>query len=160
MEIKSAEEYIQKLKMMNEAYRWPIERYEKQLPLLEKAKQEFPHTLTVYADYEEHDIICHFLWETIGPRNGKCIEDFCHLHPSCPIFLPIREKYLISINNDGDIEDEPDVPEHYHQGLWTSVWMMKTGYDIGYETYCFINEKDKEKLERYIKEQKHAGMSP
>lgn len=32
--------------------------------------------------------------------------------------------------------------DHYHTGKWTAHFVMKTGYDYGYEDYCFENEED------------------
>ncbi len=41
------------------------------------------------------------------------------------------------------IKTRTDAPEeHSHEGIWTSHFVMKTGYDYGYEDYCFKNEED------------------
>lgn len=41
------------------------------------------------------------------------------------------------------IEARKDKPEeHSHKGIWTSFFVMKTGYDYGYEDFCFKNQED------------------
>lgn len=32
--------------------------------------------------------------------------------------------------------------DHFHTGTWTYHFVMKTGYDYGYEDYCFKNHED------------------
>jgi len=39
------------------------------------------------------------------------------------------------------IEGQPP-EDHYHIGKWTAHFVMKTGYDYGYQDYCFRNEED------------------
>ncbi len=36
--------------------------------------------------------------------------------------------------------DSPD--DHSHIGVWTSLFICKTGYDYGYEDFCFKNLED------------------
>lgn len=41
------------------------------------------------------------------------------------------------------IEERPDRPEpHSHKGIWTNYFVVKTGYDYGYQDYCFKNPED------------------
>jgi hypothetical protein len=41
------------------------------------------------------------------------------------------------------VEDHPDAPgDHSHKGRWKTVWLRKTGYDYGYQDYCFKNAED------------------
>lgn len=41
------------------------------------------------------------------------------------------------------VEKRLDAPgEHCHWGTWTSHFICKTGYDYGYEDYCFKNISD------------------
>lgn len=32
--------------------------------------------------------------------------------------------------------------EHSHKGIWTTIFLVKTGYDYGYQDFCFKNEED------------------
>jgi len=41
------------------------------------------------------------------------------------------------------VEKRIDAPgDHCHWGIWTSHFVCKTGYDYGYEDYCFKNISD------------------
>ena len=41
------------------------------------------------------------------------------------------------------IEARLDTPrEHSHKGVWRSFFVVKTGYDYGYQDYCFKNLED------------------
>ena len=41
------------------------------------------------------------------------------------------------------IKARPDKPEeHSHKGIWTGYFVVKTGYDYGYQDYCFRNPED------------------
>lgn len=41
------------------------------------------------------------------------------------------------------IEKRIDKPgEHWHKGIWTGYFVVKTGYDYGYQDYCFKNPED------------------
>jgi len=149
MEIKSAKKYAQELLDHQKSYRWPLANYNKQLPLLEKMKLRFCHTVSIFAGYEGHDLLSNKLWDMIGPRYGPCADHFMMDHISCPVLLDMNFKWF---DDNGDENDEPDIPQHSHDGVWSSVWMMKTGYDSGYEVYCFLNESDKQRFINLIKE--------
>lgn len=41
------------------------------------------------------------------------------------------------------LETRLDAPDkHSHWGVWTSFFITKTGYDYGYEDFCFKNHED------------------
>lgn len=55
-----------------------------------------------------------------------------------------EESGSIIINEHFDMIDKrPDAPEkHSHVGIWAHYFVCKTGYDYGYEDYCFKNTED------------------
>lgn len=101
---------------------------------------------------------CPESWETWYGKTGledildKELNDERKIYPKPDIDDEKAMKQWVKKDNARDVigkhfemiktvEGQP--PEiHYHTGKWMSFFIMKTGYDYGYEDYCFKNEED------------------
>ena len=154
------ESYLEQLKTFDESYQWPLEGYNKRLPERLKVHEEFPYVITypgLYCSGGMLDEMEKWCRETFGDRHGKCnwrgcdfnwerwheetgLEDLlyeqldqCKDGESGNIIDRHIEKYQHHIDAPGN---------HSHKGIWTSFFVVKTGYDYGYEDYCFKNQGD------------------
>lgn len=146
MKLSNFEEYLEYLDSKPDAYRWPKKNL---TPEKEKRRKEihkeFPFFATTEGNYLEHDALCSWLWENFGPRHGLCEEhayDDEEVKIHCPIVLDHKR----------DSEGERlDLEEHSHEGVWTTFWCGKTGYDYGFNDFCFST---KEMMEKFIEKVK------
>ncbi|RTK96340.1 MAG: hypothetical protein EKK64_04380 [Neisseriaceae bacterium] len=105
--------------------------------LLNLKNKEFPYFLILKAAYEVHDALHEFIWEKFGePHLDSC--GCCYSYYNfCP---KIDEQSIVC-----DCEGEKylfykDVPDHKHNGDWTSIWLTKSGYDFGFGAILFKNK--------------------
>ena len=154
------EQYIEHVKTLDEKYHWIVKDYEKRLPEREQIHKKFPHVITYRGHYGEGSLLddmTNWCRQYYGNSDGKCHWRKCNL--SFDVWhknTGLEDKLEALLNNcaddEGDniidnhfkmIEDRPDFPkEHCHIGVWTSFFVVKTGYDYGYEDYCFKNKED------------------
>lgn len=154
------EKYIEYLKTMDKKFHWPIERYESQIPKRKKIHKKFPFVIT----YAEHygsgcllDDISDWCREHYGDRDGECHWRKCSLSYDTWYYGNRFEEQLDKQlekckkrEEDGIIDahfemikNRPDIPKkHHHTGIWTTFFVVKTGYDYGYEDFCFKNAED------------------
>ena len=109
---------------------------------------KFPHVVTLRGDYPSHDEIEAACWDRFGPRDGPCTHYEFTENVRCEITAKLRQ-------------DNPDwfdvaVPDHSHEGVWTTLWLQKTGYDYGYQDYCFSDLADKQRFLTLFNSQGHC----
>lgn len=168
--MRTVEEYIEHVKTQDEMYHHVIEGFEKQKPARSAVHNEFSHVVT-YSDYfpnlDEMEDWCH---NKFGDEHGECKWDSCewsfskwHIESGLRKELDtllyetpkperdtpefelwgeyhslILEAHYDMIKND--IIDKPW--DHCHKGTWRSYYIIKTGYDYGYQDFCFKNIED------------------
>ena len=151
MKISNFEEYITNLEKKEDIYHWPLKDYkDKNGELIrQKVHERFPFVVTCEGDYYENEEIKSWLWRKIGPRDGQCEEEY---YPpdlvNCPIFKEAEEDCDgFWKTKEGDL-----VPVHNHQGIWTTCWLTKTGYDYGFVDFCFLHEEHMQMLVEKLNE--------
>lgn len=124
----------------------------------EEAAKKFPFTVIVEGCYPENDFAHRWCWQQFGPMDTKeCGERYSE-YPGCPLVQ--ATKYIATgtyKDRDGTIKEwheaaykGDDVPKHNHEGIWTSVWLGKTGYDYGFTEMYFKNEADRDKFIEFV----------
>jgi len=100
---------------------------------------DFPYSVVVEGYYPEHDFCVRWCWQQFGPfQTEKCYE-YCSEYPACPE-VQATKTIRTGKNQDGSEWSEPEYSnpgDHAHQGDWTTIWLGKTGYDYGYNEFCF-----------------------
>jgi hypothetical protein len=108
----------------------------------------FPFNVVCEGSYPEHDVAHRWCWQQFGPvQTNKCYDHYSE-YPACPLVLETRELASGS-NKDGSQWAEwryKDPGEHRHEGVWTTFWHGKTGYDYGFSEYCFQSEADRDRF--------------
>ena len=111
----------------------------------------FPFSTVLKGYYPEHDFAIRWCWQNISPANGTC-SDYHSEYPACPLVL--ETSYL----ERGTLKDKTgkeaawetvryeNPGEHRHEGVWCSIWLGKTGYDYGFQEYCFLNDHDRKRF--------------
>lgn len=113
---------------------------------------KFPYSVVLEGAYEEHDFAARWCWQNIGIRHGRCLDDMGNEYPGCPIVLATEyiSKYSWTDNDGKEYSGEEkryrEVEDHFHEGIWQSVWLTKTGYDYGLGEYCFSSEEDRDRF--------------
>lgn len=170
--MRTVEEFIEELKTKDKMYQWPIERFEKKKPERDELHKEFPYVITYKDYYPNLDDIENWCRDKFGDEHGKCKWSGCEWSfDSWHIGTGLRKELDELLYNEvrrpknddspeyklwdeyhdlimdahfdmikNDLYDKPG--EHCHMGTWRSFFIIKTGYDYGYEDYCFKNEED------------------
>lgn len=115
-----------------------------------RKKVKFPFTSVIEGCYPESDNAIYWCWQQFGPKDGMCNETGSQ-HPACPVVL--ATEYIKKYTYEGVEEEEKcynEVEEHGHLGIWTTVWLGKTGYDYGFTEFYFLNEADKIKFDETV----------
>ena len=155
------DEYIEYIKTKDEQYQWPLEKIEERLIERKKVHKEMPYIVTVATDYyhldDDVEPVCR---EKFGPRHGECGWRECEFswdtwHIETGLRAELDAKLYPRSKNKNDegtkyitdhfamIEKRIDNPgKHCHWGVWTTFWIVKTGYDYGYQDFCFKYEED------------------
>lgn len=154
------EEYIKHLKTLDPKFQWPLERYQNSLLSRSQIHKSFPHVVTCQGHYGEGlklNIMEDWCREKFGHSDGKCNWSKCEMgweywynkmdfESQLEIQLVSckeHERDQIIEDHFDMIEKHPDQPqEHYHVGVWVPFFVMKTGYDYGYQDFCFKNLED------------------
>lgn len=125
------------------------DRLEKRAEILVK----FPYSVILTGSYPEHDFVVRWCWQNMGPMDCKECHEHCSEYPSCHLVLATEymEKYSYTDADGKLIEGEEksykeSEAAHGHEGVWTSNWLGKTGYDYGSGEYCFQTETDRDRF--------------
>ena len=86
----------------------------------QRLRERFPHVVLLEGSYPETDFAERRCWQQFGFCDGKC-QNYASEYP----------RY-----------SQP--PEHEHVGVWTTMWLGKTGYDYGFMEFYFANESDRD----------------
>lgn len=127
---------------------WQLEIDQRRRELL----APFPYSTVLEGCYPEHDYAIRWCWQNISPRNGIC-SDWHSEYPACPLVVATAYVERGTLKNMDGTETpwervrHKDPGEHEHQGVWSSLWLGKTGYDYGFREYPFAMEGD---LERFL----------
>ena len=155
------EEYIEYLKNGKEDYKWPLEKLDERLVERKKVHKEMPYIVTVASDYYHlDDDVDPVLRDTFGPKHGECGWRECEFsydtwHKETGLEAELQNKLYPRVKGEEEartdhikehfamIEKRIDKPgKHCHKGKWTTFWIVKTGYDYGYQDFCFKYEVD------------------
>lgn len=160
---KTLDEYIEYIKNSEEKYQWPLEKLDERLIEREKVHKEYPYVVTVALNYYSMDDINDILREKLGDQGGECGWRECEFsyatwHKETGLenqlqrkLYPLNKKQKdeLAIRSDyitehyAMIDKRLDKPgKHSHWGVWTTFWIVKTGYDYGYNDYCFKHDID------------------
>ena len=100
------------------------------------------YTVITEGEYSEHDYACRWCWQHISPKHGQ-MQQLQSEYPACSLVLETEYIEQGTIQ-DKDGTEKPvkwkayqDPGEHTHQGVWTSLWLGKTGYDYGFTVLLF-----------------------
>lgn len=113
--------------------------------------EQFPHVVTVEGAYPEQDFLAQWCWKQFGPKQCEKCSDAGLDYPGCPLVLATEYIQTGWYEHKGQrIEWQEKaykpVEEHGHSGKWTTLWLRKTGYDYGFEDYCFQNPEDRDEF--------------
>ena len=103
----------------------------------------FPFSVIVTGYYPESDFAERWCWQKFGsPETEDCLN--CHSdYPGCPLVLVTEQIKEYKWEDEIEyIKEYRNPGKHSHQGVWTTLWLAKTGYDFGYTEFCFKNEED------------------
>jgi hypothetical protein len=120
-----------------------------------EAISKFPYTIVVESSYPVLDYAHRWCWQNFGPYECKECGEHCSEYPACPKVLAIQEyKIKKSYTKDGVVHEYDfhtrNPGKHGHEGIWTTVWLGKTGYDYGFSEYYFEKEEDRDKFKLAI----------
>lgn len=134
-----------------------------------EAKKLFPYSVLINCSDEFYYELSKWCTKQFGQRHGTCEDYYCEigwdfwydnskfckqLDSELNIETPLKQnnEEIVSWHNlveetHFDILDNeyiPDEPgtEHSHWGNWTTVGIIKTGYDEGLHDFLFKNEED------------------
>lgn len=159
MKDRTFNEYIENIRTAEGKYKWSFERLEKlekQLIKRKKIHMEMPYIVTVESDYYWLDEVDIILRETFRDKHGECEWEECEFsfdtwHIKTGLRASLNAKLSRREEDETDhIKDHFDMIEkrldkpgnHSHKGIWTTFWIIKTGYDYGYQDFCFKYEVD------------------
>ncbi len=158
---RTFEQYMEYIGTQKKKYQWPLEGLKKIQKERREVWKEFPYVITVAADHYQVDEVTNICRENFGDRHGQCWWTECEY--SFDVWyeenkfndkLDKIEKLdkgqgltkaakVLSDEYWEMIEERVDKPgEHWHKGVWTTNYLTKTGYDYGYDDFCFKNEVD------------------
>lgn len=86
----------------------------------------FPYEVVLQLAYPPMDVATRWCWQQFGPADGECYE-YSSDYPACH-------------RGSG----------HAHEGKWQTHWLAKTGYDFGFNTWCFANQADQERFLEFV----------
>lgn len=115
-------------------------------------KKKFPYSVILEGCYEAHELVAKWCWENIGNFDGECKEGAMSCSVGCPIVKSTQHivsgEYPDATGKQIHLEyiAYSDVDDHSHKGIWSSCWLLKNGYDAGFEEYFFLTEVDKRVL--------------
>ena len=139
-----------------------LDDHDKGISEREKRKKKFkdslllplPFTAVVEGVYPEQDYANRWCWRNIGPRQCDKCDCSSSEYPGCPVVLateyiktgwyPNQAGQRVYWSEKAYIEE--NVLEHGHEGIWSSYWLGKTGYDYGFTEYYFQNESDRDRF--------------
>lgn len=129
-----------------------IEKYNKTWSEEKRAEfaKQFAYTAVVEGNYPEQDYLTRWAWQQFGPMQcEECCESYSE-YPACPLVQATEYTYNYTYKDiDGTMKEDSEKqykkPEkHGHEGVWTTVWLGKTGYDYGFMEFYFKNEADRD----------------
>lgn len=116
----------------------------------EELRKNFPFSAIVEGVYPEIDNAALWCWEHFGDKDGKCQWEHTSEYPGCPL---VRATCFIEEgkypDKEGKMHDWSEkrykqVEVHEHVGVWTELFLGKTGYDYGNAEFYFKNEADRD----------------
>lgn len=113
----------------------------------EERKKRFPYSVIVECNYPEMDFAIRWTWNWLGPRDGRCHESGSE-YPACEL-VKATETVKSGTDQEGNpwsYKEYANVPDHAHSGVWSALWLGKTGYDYGYMEFYFSSEADLQKF--------------
>ncbi len=116
----------------------------------------FPFAVVLEGAYPEHDFVERWCWRSFGPPNRLVCYDHTSEYPACPLVLATEKVETNShLDKDGkkwehSYKSYQEVEKHSHEGIWTTKWLSKSGYDYGYNEYYFEREQDYKKFTEAI----------
>lgn len=151
---KTFEQYMDYIGEQEEKYQWPLKGLAKIQKERREIWKEFPYVVTVAADHYWIDDVNNICRANFGDMHGQCWWRECEF--SFDVWYEKNnfdelldkyeetEEYKEHANKYWNmIENRIDHPgEHWHKGVWTTNYLTKTGYDYGYEDFCFKHEVD------------------
>lgn len=160
-------DYLKGLLKLDPKYRWPIPQVKAGAAERKKVHKKFPYVVTIENDHYTLDDIEGWCNRMFGHENGKCNWIGCvdsyerwynesGLEDQLDCELDASDKKYGRRSKKGKemstklIEDhfamvktKKDAPkEHNHIGTWRTFYIVKTGYDYGYEDFCFKNKAE------------------
>ena len=163
-------EYEKNIIALRPDKKWDDDRLNKCATVRKTLHARFPYVITYKGHYgpgilDDMDDWCR---EHFGDMHGECNWSECEWdwdkwHEESGLYKQLNNELYCEVERNKDceihrewsstiinehfkmIEEEyfPDQPgEHSHKGTWTSNFIVKTGYDYGYQDYCFENEED------------------
>ena len=169
MKNMTVDQYMAHLKTQEAQYQWPIKLLDKMGPKRAAIHAEFPFVITYPGHYgcgSLLDDLEDWCRDAFGDAHGECHWRGCllsfdywyknegyedqldkELYDDMPdkkdkkAYKKWERRYDKILNVHFDmIKKHPDAPEdHSHKGIWTHHFVVKTGYDYGYEDFCFKN---------------------
>lgn len=158
---KTFEQYMEYLGTKKKKYQWPLDGLKNIQKKRREIWKEFPYVITVAASYYWLDDVNDICRANFGDRYGECYWRDCEFSFDTWFennkFIDKLDKIEKLDQGQGlskaskslsdeywkMIENRIDKPgEHWHKGVWTTNYLTKTGYDYGYEDFCFKHEVD------------------
>lgn len=163
-------EHEKNILALHSTHKWNDDRLNKCTIERKSNHERFPYIITYKGHYnpgilDEMDDWCH---EHFGDKHGECDWRGCEWdwdkwHEESGLDKHLQNELYNEIehNKDSDLHSEWsstiinvhfeiinegyffDQPgDHCHKGVWISRFIVKTGYDYGYQDYCFKSGED------------------
>ncbi len=133
-----------------------LERLHQSFALTEEQRvllrASFPFAVVLEGATTEHDFVERWCWQSFGPPTRLQCHDDSSEYPGCPLVLATEEIMVSSyFDKEGKKQEHTyktyqEVEAHAHDGVWTTKYLGKSGYDYGYNEYYFQNEQDYKKF--------------
>lgn len=88
--------------------------------------ERFPYAVVLELAYPELDFANRWLWQSMGPACGECIDKYSE-YRSCLIDFP-----------------------HSHPGTWASEWLEKIDYNHGFNEWYFAEQSAQELFLQFV----------
>lgn len=88
--------------------------------------ETFPFGAMLELAVAEMDFANRWCWETFGPCDGTCQQE--------------HSQYRVCDQSD----------DHVHEGSWTNIWYVKTGYDFGFNEWYFTNRNQLDEFLAFV----------
>ena len=153
---KTFEQYMEYVGKQKKKYQWPSEGLKNIQQKRKEIWKEFPYVVTVAGDHYWIEDVADICRANFGARHGRCYWGKCEFSFNVWYDKNKFDEELDKIEKHQNktsrvlsdaywkmIEARIDKPgEHWHKGVWTTNYLAKTGYDYGYDDFCFKHEID------------------